>query len=94
MTGLRMTDMLSIKVSDFKEDGLHVIPSKTIHSSGASRIFEWDDHGLIKAILTKLKSMPRPVGSLLLFHTSKGLKQNKSCNAFQSMWQRWQTKAI
>jgi hypothetical protein len=41
-----MTDMLSLKASDAKEDGIHVHVSKTRHSTGRKQIFAWvDEHG-------------------------------------------------
>ncbi len=97
MTGLRMTDMLSIKLSDIKSDGVHVTPSKTKHSSGKRLIFEFDHDGELQSLLNKIKNLKKPVGSIWLFCTRKGqpyIKEDKSCNAFQSMWQRWQNKAL
>jgi integrase len=45
-TGLRMTDMLFLKPTDAKEDGLHVHVSKTRHSTGRKQIFTWlNEHG-------------------------------------------------
>jgi integrase len=45
-TGLRMTDMLLLKPSDAKDDGIHVHVSKTRHSTGRKQIFAWvDEHG-------------------------------------------------
>jgi integrase len=97
MTGLRRTDMLSIKLNDIKDDGVHITPSKTSNSSGKSIIIEYDDYGLMMNVISQIKSLPRPIGSMYLFCTRKGkpfIQADKSCSAFKSMWQRWQTKAL
>jgi len=41
LTGMRRGDMLSIKLSDLKEDGLHVTPRKTQGTTGEKIIIEW-----------------------------------------------------
>lgn len=41
LTGLRRSDLLSIKLSDLKSEGIHVVPRKTAHSTGKEMLFEW-----------------------------------------------------
>jgi len=40
MTGLRKSDLLTIRLQDIKDYGLHVRPSKTAHTTGQEIIFE------------------------------------------------------
>jgi integrase len=103
MTGLRMTDMLSLRRSDIKPDGLHVTPSKTANSTGKSLIFEYDDNNLLWGTLESIKGYSKYIKSIYLFSNGKGQPyinldadsaNYKSCNGFQSMWQRWQNKAL
>ena len=95
LTGLRMSDMLSIKLQQIKGDGLHVRPRKTLRSSGKYLIFEWDEDGVLRGIIDDILALPRPVGSIWLFCTRRGqpyIKEDGSMRAFQSMWQRWMRK--
>lgn len=97
MTGLRMTDMLSIKRADIKDDGLYVIPSKTAESTGKALIFQYDSENHLWGTLQAIKNDSKYIKSIYLFATRKGqpyIKPDKSCNAFQSMWKRWQDKAL
>lgn len=97
MTGARMTDMLSLKIEHLKEDGIHITPSKTQDSSGKSQIILWDNEGHLKAAIKDIRSLKGRFTSMYLFCTRRGkpyIKDDKSCNAFQSMWQRWQNKAL
>lgn len=43
ITGLRRGDLLRLSMSDLKEDGIHVTPSKTAASTGKSIILTWTD---------------------------------------------------
>ena len=97
MTGLRMTDMLSLKLSDIKDDGLHVTPSKTSSTTGKGLIIEFEKGDDLWGTLEALKNQSKNIESFYLFSTRAGqpyIKEDKSCSAFQSMWQRWQNKAL
>ncbi|MCP5345355.1 MAG: tyrosine-type recombinase/integrase [Gammaproteobacteria bacterium] len=95
LTGLRRGDLLSLRLSDLKDDGIHVTPSKTVHSSGKKMIYEWSDE-LRDAVNGVLKQRKK-ILSVWLFHTSKGqpyLKPDGTANGFDSIWQRFMAKAI
>ncbi len=91
LTGLRKGDILSIKLSDLKEDGIHVTQNKT----GKKIIIEWTDE-LLEAI-EYAKSIRKKIVALWLFHTNVGqpyIKEDRTTSGFNSVWQRWQQKAI
>lgn len=98
MTGLRRNDILSLQLTDIKEDGIHVQPSKTRNSSGKRLIIEWDEDGELEALIEEIKKIkPRRIGNAYLFTT----RQNKpyiddkgQCNAFDSLWQRFMDKVL
>jgi integrase len=54
MTGLRRNDILKLRLSDLREDGIHVQPSKTQHSSGRRLIIEWDEFGELRAVVDEI----------------------------------------
>lgn len=43
MTGLSRIDLLKLKLSDLKEDGIHSQRQKTKESTGKRTIIEWAD---------------------------------------------------
>jgi len=93
MTGLRRSDLLSIKLSDIKEDGIHVQPSKTKKSSGKRLIIEWDEHGELFALIETIKAIPpRRIGNATLFTTKHGKAYSK--NSFDSLWGRFMDKVM
>ena len=95
LTGLRRGDLLSIKLSDIKEDGLHVKPRKTSTTTGKKLIIELTTE--LDETLQEIRSQAKKVVSIWLFHTRTGqpyIKPNGSCNAFDSMWQRFMRKAL
>jgi integrase len=91
LTALRKCDILSIKLTDLQENGIHVTQKKT----GKKIIIEWNEE-LLDAVET-VKKTRKKIGSLWLFHTGKGqpyLKDNGRSFGFDSIWKRWQEKAI
>ena len=64
-TGLRMSDMLSLRRSDIKEDGIHVTPRKTLASSGKKIVITWDEAGELHQVLSDIQSI-RPMASVYL----------------------------
>lgn len=91
MTGLRKGDMLSIKIADLKEDGIHVTQNKT----GKKLIFIWDEE--LRQAVADIRALPRKVGSLYLFATRTGqpyIKENKITSGFDSIWDRYMATAI
>lgn len=95
LTGLRRGDMLSLKLSDLKEDGIHVTPRKTQNTTGKKIIIEWSPD-LVQAI-ADIRGIAKKVGSIWLFHTRTGqpyIQQGGTANAFDSIWQRFMAKAL
>ena len=88
LTGLRMSDMLSIRLSDIKEDGLHVTPRKTANSSGKKLIIRWDEGEVLREAINNVRKLKRPTGSIWLFCTRYGqpyIKEDGTMNAFESI---------
>ena len=95
LTGMRRGDMLSIKMSDLKEDGIHVTPRKTAHSSGKKLIIEWSDE--LRASIEEITRLRKKIYSIWLFHTNKGqpyIKPDASANGFDSIWGRFMDKVL
>ncbi len=96
LTGLRMSDMLSLRARDWKADGLHVVPRKTKRSTGRAMVFERTP-ALEAAIDTVLALDGRPDITEYLFCTRAGdpyIKPNGTMNGFQSIWGRWQREKV
>jgi len=95
LTGLRMTDLLLLRVDDLKADGLHVRPRKTAETTGASAVFEWTD-ALWDAV--QLARAVRPVDiSPWLFCTARGacyIGENGRPEGFTSSWQRFMRRCL
>lgn len=95
LAGLRRGDMLSIKLNDLKNDGIHVTPRKTEKSTGKKLIIEWTDK--LREAINEAIAIRRKVGSIWLFHTNQGqpyIKANGTANGFDSIWQRFVDKAL
>lgn len=96
MTGLRRIDILNLRMSDLRDDGIHVTPSKTRDTTGKKLIIEWVPE--LKELVDEIKSIPpRRIGNATLFTTRQGksyLDENKKANGFDSMWQRFMEKAL
>lgn len=92
LTGLRCSDMLRIKESDLREDGLYVRTSKT----GKSVVYEWTPE--LKAAVQMVKDA-RPIDiSPYLFCTRKGKgyvnEETGRAEGWTSMWQRFMARVL
>ena len=99
LTGLRRADILSLRIADVKEDGIHVRPRKTAKTTGKRLIIAWTD-ALRQAVGEAMAARPRPrivpIASWL-FCTRRGepyVKPDGSANAFDSLWQRFMDKVL
>lgn len=95
LIGLRRGDMLSLKLTDLKEDGIHVTPRKTAHSTGKSLIIEWSDE--LRSAIDEIKKVRKKINSIWLFHTNIGqpyIKEEGTANGFDSIWRRFINKAL
>ena len=91
ITGLRMTDILGITMSDITSEYLTVVQSKTRNTTGKTLKFKMTD--LLKQVIDEAKAYPANVLSPYLFKTDKGssyLKEDNTCHGFQTIWQYWQ----
>lgn len=97
LTGMRRTDLLKLRVSDIDERGIHITPSKTLHSSGKSTIYEWDSEGLRSAALAECIDA-RPVISPYVFCNKRGEPyhdvEKGTANGFDSVWRRFMDRVL
>jgi integrase len=96
LTGLRRGDLLRLRIADCKEDGIHVTPSKTEHSTGKRVIFEWSPE--LRSAIETAKTL-RPVHiAPWLFCTRKGegyINEVKgTASGWDSMWQRYMERVL
>ncbi len=85
LTAARKSDLLKIKLSDIRKDGLHVTQQKT----GKSQIFTWSPG--LKTIISRSKKLRRKHSSFFLFATRNGTPHTTS--GFNSNWRRLKQKA-
>lgn len=91
MTGLRKGDLLSIRLTDLQEDGIHITQNKT----GKRFIILWDDE--LRQAVNDVRALKRKVGSLYLFCTRTGqpyIAADRTTSGFDSVWQRAIKKAL
>ncbi len=98
MTGLRRGDILRLKLSNLKEDGIHILLNKTKLSTGKRLIIEWDQDGDLRAVVDEILQIPpRRIGDAPLLVTRQGqsyIDEQGRCNAFDSLWQRFMDKVM
>jgi hypothetical protein len=101
VTGLRMTDMLQLRVTAAKDDGLHVHVSKTRNSTGRKQIFTWldkdgNDTGRRAAWDACLEARPLDIAPWV-FCTDEGkpyFDENNEMSSFESVWQRFMSRCL
>lgn len=92
LTGLRMTDMLSLRWSDWQDNVLTVIPSKTRNSTGVTQEYIGDELTAVMGALRKLTNFHIREHVFVNREGRSYIKPNKMCRGFQSMWKRWMVK--
>lgn len=89
--GLRKSDMMRLKVSNIKEEGLYSINNK----NGKKTLYKWTEERR-KALDECLRV--RPKESEYIFCTRKGtsyyLEHSEDTSGFDSIWQRYMKKAL
>ncbi len=95
LLGVRKGDMLSIKLSDIKDDGLHIKPRKTASTTGKKKVYPLTPE--LESAIAEIKSLHKKVKSVWLFHTRKGqpyIKEDGQASGFDSVWRRMMNKAL
>lgn len=93
MLGFRKGDILGIRRTDIRDDGIRIVQSKTRKPI----VIEWDDAGALRLAIDNVRLLRRKVGSLYLFHTRRGepyVKADRTTSGFDSIWQRWMRRAL
>ena len=80
LTAMRKGDLLRLKLSDIREDGLYVQQGKT----GKRQIFELTSD--LQSLLSRIRKLRRRVSYLWLFATRDG--QPYTSSGFDSIWRR------
>lgn len=86
ITGLRQGDILQLKLTDCREEGLQVKVSKT----GKTLLFAWTDE--LNEAIERAKTLPSKIGTMWLIHTQSG--QPYTGSGFRTIWQRTIRKAM
>ncbi len=96
LTALRRPDMLLLRVEDLKDDGIHVTPKKTEHSTGKKLIFEWSPE--LREAIADVKAARSIDISPWLFCTGKGHcyynAANGKVHGFDSVWGRFMDRVV
>lgn len=85
ITAMRKGDLLNIRLSDVKDEGLYVRQGKT----GKRQLFEWTP--TLRRIVADARKLPRRVQTLYLFTSRKGTPYTS--DGFDSNWQRIMKRA-
>lgn len=95
-TGLRQGDLLRLRMGHLCEDGIHVQPHKTLHSTGRRAVYLWtlERHAAVDACLAA-----RPCAvSQWLFCTRGGRpyvdEASGFAEAWKSLWRRFMARAL
>lgn len=105
MTGLRRGDLLRLRLSAIRDDGIYVTPAETEGTSGVSLIFQWiDDDGepiaeLREAVDEVLAIPPKRRGDDPFLSTTRngdGFHDEETgrANGFDTLWQRFVDRAV
>ncbi len=86
LTGLRVSDILQIKLNQLQDDGIHVYNGK----SKKPMIIEWSD--LLRQTVRNVGKLNRSVKGMYLFTTRKG--QPYTPSGFGSIFKRKMNKAL
>lgn len=95
-TGLRRGDLLRLRMEQLREDGLHVQPHKTLHSTGRRAVYLWTPERRA-AVEACLAVRPRP-DVQWLFCTRAGRpyidSTSGAAEAWKSLWRRFLARVL
>jgi integrase len=95
LTGLRRGDLLRLRTSDLRDDGIHVEPHKTAKTTGKRIVIEWTPT-LRQAIDEAKAARPVDIGPYL-FCTKRGdpyVSEDGRANGWDSMWGRFMDRVL
>ena len=97
MSGWSRIDILKLKLSELKNDGIHSQRQKTKNSTAKRIILEWDNE--LHSLVEKIKKLPpKRINNDYLFITREGKPffnpTTMKCNAFDSIWKRFMDRVI
>jgi integrase len=95
LTGLRRGDLLRMTMSNLKDDGIHVTPSKTEHTTGKRVIFEWTDE-LREAVALAKSARPVSIAPWLFCnrHGECYFNDDGRAGGWDTMWQNFMRRVI
>lgn len=95
LTGLRQGDLLRLRESDLREDGIHVKPSKTAATSRKYLIFKWTPK-LREAVNAARAVRPVKRADYLFCnrHGEPYVKDEVFTDSWKTMWQRFMTRLL
>ncbi len=95
LTGQRRGDLLRLKMTDLKDDGIHFMPQKTLKTTGKKIIIEWTP--TLRAAVDEILAV-RPVHiAPFLFCTKRGkcyIAADGTATSWDSMWQRYMERVL
>lgn len=96
LTGMRKGDMLRITMTDLKEDGIHVIPSKTDETTKKHQIYQWTAE--LRAAVDQAKAARPVVISPFLFCNMWGQgyvdEETGRTGGFDTLWRNFTARVI
>jgi integrase len=96
LIGQRQNDMLMIKLTELKDDGIHITPSKTSNTTGVKLIIKWSD-ALRAAVKLALEARPVDISPWLFCNESGQCYYNPNTGlapGWRSMWTRFMDRVI
>lgn len=105
MTGLRRSDLLTLRLSNLKDDGIHCTLRKTDKTSGKKLMFPWvdphtnEENAEFRELIGAIKAIPpKRKGDGFLFVSEKGAgfvdERTGRADGFDSLWRRFMTKVM
>lgn len=96
LTGLRRGDLLRLTMDALRDDGIHVLPRKTAHTTGKRIIIEWSP-ALRDAVTMAKAARPIDLGKYL-FCNRRGEcyfdPEKDTASGWNSMWQRFMDRVL
>lgn len=96
ITGMRVNDLLSVRLSDADDEGIKVTPRKTEKRTGKTTIYQWTDE--LRALWEEALALRQVDISPWLFCTRRGQSyynaDKGTSSGWNSMWRRFMDRAL